>query len=1113
MRKIALLVLVGSVSLLITARAAQESGASRLIPDKTLQREISGGQIHLFLISLSEGQLLRTTLSSSDIDLLANLYDSTGQKLLTCDLLKYPGPESFSFEAPKGGEYRLEVLSDTSSLVHGHYELTCQINSATDDASRQRLAAERLLNEAVVSEREGSKEGLEKAIAKSNAAQESWHKLGDRYWEAYSLHFSGRLLSSLGNNRAALECYEKALGIRKEIADRLGEASTLNNIGVAFSSLGDKQKALDYYSRALLIRQTLGFKSGQAATLINIGVVYSDLGEKRKALAYYDQALPILRAIGDRQTEAMALSNIGLIYADLGEKKQALLYYEQALPALREVGNRNGEGMILSNMGFAYSVLGERQKALDCFSRALLLLRAVGNRNNEANTLLGIGTVYLELAELQKALDYYDQALRIKQLIGDKGGEATTLSGIANIYLNVGNARKALEFHNQALPILRVVGDRRAEAMTLDGIARAYSYIGEKNRALEYYQQALQIRRSVEDPRGEAATLNNIGSVYLDLGEYEKAHEYYYQSLAIVNAVGDRGNEVIALRNLMYSWKIAEPTLAIFYGKEAVNVVQELRGDVGSLDKELQKTFLKATESTYRLLAELLLSQDRVKEAHQILNLFKDQQFFDFDRDQQTPILHTVFTPREISLDERYKQIVTRLEVQAQAKKIVEGSEFAAFFKQAESEFGGSPSEKDRILEVSDTRTLQGTLRDLKRQTGQQAVAVYTLVGTDSLHALLITEKKITAVTEPIKGNEVNKKALQLWGLLQTDKYDPRPLARDLYSVLFKPIEAKLPKHTATILWSLDGNLRYVPMGALYDGKRYLIERYSHVVFTRPDSERLLQAVSSHWSGLGLGSSRAHTVELLGEQVAFNALPGVTEELRVLFGPVESGVEVLKGEVFRDEKFTRKAMIHGLQKKPSLVHISSHFSFRPGDEARSFLLLGDGSAMTLKEMKSQTKLFAGVELLTLSACNTAAQQPGADGREIDGFAELAQRLGARAVMATLWPVADNSTPWLMRDFYQKRQQGKGLTKAEALRRSQLALINGAAEATPNSTTEKGFKAPVEVLVGSDSDKREESRAGIVYISERDAPLFQRNQNSPFSHPYYWAPFILIGNWK
>jgi CHAT domain-containing protein len=224
--------------------------------------------------------------------------------------------------------------------------------------------------------------------------------------------------------------------------------------------------------------------------------------------------------------------------------------------------------------------------------------------------------------------------------------------------------------------------------------------------------------------------------------------------------------------------------------------------------------------------------------------------------------------------------------------------------------------------------------------------------------------------------------------------------------------------------------------------------------------------------------------------VVFSALPGVTEELQAIFNNRPNGGGV-KGEVVMDGRFTRASFLDVTKRHYALVHIASHFSFRPGDDTQSFLLLGDGTALTLNEMKRQGQLFEGVELLTLSACDTAALRPDAMGREIDGFAESAQRLGAGAVMATLWTVADNSTPWLMREFYRARQRTSPLTKAAALQQAQLALLNG----TPGTGT---LRKPRE-------------RGAEIYIEKRDAPPFNADRNKPFAHPFYWAPFILIGN--
>src|SRR5207253_1299522 len=96
------------------------------------------------------------------------------------------------------------------------------------------------------------------------------------------------------------------------------------------------------------------------------------------------------------------------------------------------------------------------------------------------------------------------------------------------------------------------------------------------------------------------------------------------------------------------------------------------------------------------------------------------------------------------------------------------------------------------------------------------------------------------------------------------------------------------------------------------------------------------------------------------------------------------------------------------------------FQFVPGDETRSFLVLGNGERLSLEEVKNSVNLFSGVDLLSLSACSTGVGGPGADGREVEGFGVLAQRQGAKAIIATLWPVSDESTRLLMRHFYELR---------------------------------------------------------------------------------------------
>jgi CHAT domain-containing protein len=425
---------------------------------------------------------------------------------------------------------------------------------------------------------------------------------------------------------------------------------------------------------------------------------------------------------------------------------------------------------------------------------------------------------------------------------------------------------------------------------------------------------------------------------------------------------------------------------------------------------------------------------------------------------------------------------------------------FAEVLQEIEADFKQPASPLDESPGIKVLQELQATLDQLTKQTQQKTVAIYQLVGENNFYTVLVTPDGISSVSTKVRGDRVNQQAIWLWSLLQSDDYDPALLSNVVYDTVFKPIESQLPKDTRTILWSLDGNLRYVPMAALYDGKQYLVERYNHVLFTRLDKEKIARPTSPTWTAYAFATTKPHRVEFLDNVIEFEPLGSAQDEMNVFrTGTASRGL--ITGDVFSDKDFTKDSFIAKLKQGRPLIHISSHFLFRPGDEYRSFLLLGDGSVMTLSEMKSQAGLFKGVELLTLSACDTAAQLPDADGREIDGFAELAQRLGASSVMASLWHVRDVSTALLMDSFYRNRQVSK-MNKAEALRQSQLDMIH------------KSF-APTTLLNRArlSTSRGAPSTKNIVVEKKYLVPYEADKSERPFAHPYYWSPFVLFGNWR
>jgi CHAT domain-containing protein len=227
------------------------------------------------------------------------------------------------------------------------------------------------------------------------------------------------------------------------------------------------------------------------------------------------------------------------------------------------------------------------------------------------------------------------------------------------------------------------------------------------------------------------------------------------------------------------------------------------------------------------------------------------------------------------------------------------------------------------------------------------------------------------------------------------------------------------------------------------------------------------------------------------------ALPGVIPELdSVVHDPaVPESHGPMEGRLLPNDQFTLAALKTelGPGKGFPVVHIASHFVVETGKGDEPFLMLGgessgdaQGYAWNLSAMEHSTVAFHGTRLLTLSACSTAKDYKTRDGTEMDSLGMIAQQKDAEAVLATLWDVNDASTSRLMSDFYSRWLKDPADGKAEALRQAQLALLKGPA-ASPGGRSQRGFEA-----------------VGAPTAAAHDAG---------YSHPFYWAPFVLIGNFQ
>jgi len=529
-------------------------------------------------------------------------------------------------------------------------------------------------------------------------------------------------------------------------------------------------------------------------------------------------------------------------------------------------------------------------------------------------------------------------------------------------------------------------------------------------------------------------------------------------------------------------------------------------------------------EDVFRRTAERFISEGRLTEARQVIDQLKKEEYANFvsSDEKEATSLVTSFDKNSPAQPDRndltaeeaewkkqyaekddrvtaiiseqrtllYKPARTGAEEQRLSELgegLIKASEaFEKFLDQLGRELGEKGQAK-----IYQLRESQGLMADL-RELGEGSVALYTLVGEEKYRVILITPDFQKAQEYPIKASDLSRKVLTFRQVLQNPNQDPLPLAQELYRILIGPMAKDLKMASAkTLMWSLDGPLRYLPLAALHDGEKYLVENYRSVIFTPASLPRLKDLPSRSWKVLGLGVSKATSGAV--------ALPAVRDELQGIVRQegTRNTKGLLPGTIKLDEAFTFDSMLLAGGHEYSVVHIASHFQFRPGNEENSSFLLGNGYTINLRQIRAFSQIFSGIDLLTLSACDTAMGSTGADGKEIEGFAVLAQRQGAKSVLATLWQVSDRSTALVMQEFYRFREAHPGTLKAAALQQAQLAMLHGGLKVSVATEASRGVK---KVPAGKDA------------ISS-NLGLFKPDPNAPFAHPYYWAPFIMIGNWR
>jgi CHAT domain-containing protein/tetratricopeptide (TPR) repeat protein len=606
----------GGENALPQVTAQQSDNIGKISPGAPVIARISGGESHDYHINLIKGCFFKAVIDKGDLNIQVVVYGVADSKRARFISRRY-GPLLISLVARDMGLYRLQILSLEKNPRKRSYELRIDtISAATSQDEKYELAVNAFAN-AESLRATWKKESLNEAIKKYTQAYDLWQSIGALSEAIGAQRNIGDVYFTLSQYSLALDAYGKALTLSEQIADHMRVMEELNCIAYVHIYSGHNQTSLEYSKRVLdyLSKAPSPIEEKQrlrlqAQALNNIGEIYYSVPNIKLALDFFGQSLESWVAAGDRAGQALTCLNIGYAQTDTGNLHEGLEQFKRASILWSEVEDYRGQALSSTAMGGVYSFLGEGQSALDSHQQALDMLQKMGDQQGVAATLNGIGKVYEDMNEPSRALDCYNQSLKIYQEIHNREFESLTRYYIGRVYRSMGENQEAFSFYNESLRLSREVPNLRIQAYALKDIALINGISGRTQSALQQYNEVLELFDKIEDRRGQAYTLHSIGRIYYRLNDAEAALSNYKKALDLMRAVQDRRGEIAILYNMARAERDrGNADEALRYLDASIKAIEFLRARI--VNQDLRASYFASAQSHYDLYINLLIDKHR----------------------------------------------------------------------------------------------------------------------------------------------------------------------------------------------------------------------------------------------------------------------------------------------------------------------------------------------------------------------------------------------------------------------------------------------------------------------------------------------------------------------
>jgi CHAT domain-containing protein/tetratricopeptide (TPR) repeat protein len=999
-------------------------------------------------------------------------------------------------------------------------------------------------------------EQYEKALEYENQLLSVYRRLKNQKEEASTLKSIGSTYYyKLKQPGKGIRYYLEALSIYRKLKDRKEESRALALIGSLYERMGQMEQAIRYYTEQLEIdeadkdRFAGKYRQRLCALYAGNNKPKEALDCYAKLLAYYRKDMP------DRAQEAEALSSIGNFYSLDGNTQEALEYLNQSLTIYREIKNKVKEAETLDSIANVHRNRGEFQKALDRLTQSLTILRvqktellnqlepAQRNKDRkllqilfqEASLLNSMGDTYSQIGDQQQALEYLNQAAQITaeakqpftrlQLLLNSSVlahhllEPSILVNMGQAYFKSGQHQKALEHYSQALTIFNnlkaQVPELKStklydtfEATAIGYSGEVYAKLGQHQKALEYYNRALPMFRNARLPLGEGVALSYIGQAHQRLGQQQEALKYYNQALPILRQVQNRRWEA----DLLYSFarlsrEQGDLSKALEQIGVAIQLVESIRGEIQS--NELRTTYLASVQDYYKLQIDLLMEQHRQdpskgynQQALQASERARARGLNDLLNEARIDIREGVdptLLTQERDLLTRFRDLATLraklLEKQDTAEQLKQlDRDYATLQQQYQQNQVQIRTASPRYAALTQPQPLAAG--EIQALLDDDTLLLNYSLGTDRSYLWLVGKNGLTSYELP-KAKEIGDLVRRYYSLL-TDKdaltykkAELEQVGQQLSKMLLGPVGSQLGQKRLVVV--ADGALFYLPFAALpvLNGQQPLLTQHEIVHLPSATTLALLRRDTNR-------AAAPKTLALLADPVFGKDDPRLQGKPTTIVAaqPLNRTRFVGNGnlQIARLPFTETEAQNIGRLVPPNqqqswlgfaanltnattpqlndyrIVHFATHGVLDSQNPQRSGLILSrltpngtyQNGDLTLQEIFN-LKLQA--ELVVLSACQTGMGQSidnvqDIQGEGLVGLTRGFMYAGTPRVMVSLWNVNDESTAALMSQFYQNKL-AKGMTPAAALRQAQLEML----------------------------------------------------RNPKYQAPYYWAPFILQGEWR